>query len=101
MSRARLDAEFTPRFKRDFKAIAKKRDMAPLCEVMELILTNDAAFREELTRRHDAHRLFGKWVGSNECHVCNMGDWLLIWAVRDGLAVFQRMGSHDELFRSR
>lgn len=96
---ARLDAEYTPRFKRDYKAISKKRDMEALHEVVELILNNDEASREELTRRHNAHRLFGKWAGSNECHVCNAGDWLLIWAVRDGLAVLERTGTHDELFR--
>ena len=45
------------------------------------------------------HRLAGQWAGSNECHVCNAGDWLLVWAVRDNLAVFQRTGTHREIFR--
>lgn len=96
---ARLEAEYTPRFKRDYKALSRHRDTGPLREVVELILRNDADSREELTRRHNAHRLTGKWAGSNECHVCNAGDWLLVWAVRDGLAVLQRTGSHDDIFR--
>ena len=97
---SRLDVEFAPRFKRDYKALKKKRNMAQLREVVELILKNDQRSREELTSRHNAHRLFGKWAGSNECHVCNAGDWLLVWAVQDGVAVMQRTGTHDEIFRN-
>lgn len=97
---SRLEVSYAPRFKRDFKALSRHRGMGPLREVVELILRNDADSREELTRRHNAHRLVGKWAGSNECHVCNAGDWLLVWAVRDGLAVLQRTGNHDDIFRN-
>ena len=45
------------------------------------------------------HTLTGKWTGSNECHIANAGDWLVIWKTGNGLAAFQRTGSHDELFR--
>ncbi len=95
---ARLDLEFTPRFKRDYKAMAKRRDAKPLRGVFELIAQNDLAAHEELLRRHNMHRLSGKWAGSNESHVCNVGDWLLVWAVRDGVAVLQRTGTHGEIF---
>lgn len=79
--------------------MSRKRNMAPLHEVVELILQNDLESYQEFTRRHNAHVLTGRWSGSRECHVCNVGDWLLVWAVRDGLAVFQRTGTHDEIFR--
>ncbi len=45
------------------------------------------------------HDLRGDWSGSRECHVANAGDWLVIWREGSGLAVFQRTGSHNELFR--
>ena len=96
---ARLDLTFTSRFKRDYKAMAKHKDVKPLHAVFELIARNDLASREELQRRHNMHRLPGKWSGSCECHVCNVGDWLLVWAVRVGVAVSQRTGTHDEIFR--
>ena len=95
---ARLDLEFTARFKRDYKAMSRRRDVGPLREVFELIAQNDLSARDELLRRHNMHRLSGRWAGSNECHVCNVGDWLLVWAVRDGVAVLQRTGTHDEIF---
>lgn len=94
----RLDLEFTSRFQRDYKIMARRRDVTQLHAVFDLIAQNDLASRDELIRRHNMHRLAGKWSGSNECHVCNVGDWLLVWAVRDDVAVLQRTGTHDEIF---
>ena len=31
--------------------------------------------------------------------MANAGDWPVIWREGEGLAAFQRTGSHDELFR--
>ncbi len=42
------------------------------------------------------HKLLGEWDGSNECHVANAGDWLVIWKTVDGIAYFQHTGSHDD-----
>ena len=44
------------------------------------------------------HTLKGAWRGSNECHVANAGDWLLVWRVHGGVAFLQRTGTHDEIF---
>ena len=95
---ARLQIKTTARFKRDAKAMPRRRNTTPLHDVIDLIAQNDLASREELVRRHNMHRLSGKWAGSNECHVCNVGDWLLVWAVRDDVAVLQRTGTHDDIF---
>lgn len=96
----RLEAKFDPKFSRDLKRLIKRRvDLPALEEVIELILENTLATREELVRRHNMRRLSGAWAGSNGCHVCNAGDLLLVWAVRDELAVFQRTGTHREIFR--
>lgn len=54
--------------------------------------------RTVLRQWYSMHVLKGNWSGSNECHVANAGDWLVIWRTGNGLAVFQRTGSHDELF---
>ncbi len=97
---ARLEADFTSRFKKDYKRLRKSGvDVSPLHEVFELVLSNTLEAREELIRRHRMHTLSGKWGGSNECHVCNAGDWLLVWYTTEDLAVFQRTGTHDEIFK--
>lgn len=98
---ARLEAKFAPAFSRDLKKKARKRErnLAELEAVIALILENSAESIEILKHRHNMHRLSGRWEGSNECHVANAGDWLLIWCVNCNIVYFQRTGSHDELFR--
>lgn len=84
-----LEPEYTPRFNRDIKRLRKKRiDTAPLRQVVRLILDDTVESIEELKRRHNMHTLSGEWKGSNECHVANAGDWLLIWCTTDDLAIF-------------
>lgn len=96
----RLKPDITPAFSRDVKRLDKKHiNTDPLLEVIELILENSKETTHKLKSRHNMHPLKGEWMGSLECHVANAGDWLLIWCVSDGLAVFQRTGSHDELFK--
>lgn len=96
----KLEAHFAPQFKKDVKRLVKKHvDDAPLAEVIDLIVENSPASLSELRRRHRMHTLSGAWAGSSECHVCNAGDWLLIWRVVGNVAILQRTGTHDELFR--
>ncbi|MBR3315898.1 MAG: type II toxin-antitoxin system YafQ family toxin [Atopobiaceae bacterium] len=97
----RLRAKFAPAFGRDLKRKAGKRrwDLGELEAVIDLILENSAESMEVLRQRHNMHRLSGRWGGSNECHVANAGDWLVIWRTEGQIAFFQRTGSHDELFR--
>ncbi|WP_090847412.1 type II toxin-antitoxin system RelE/ParE family toxin [Parafannyhessea umbonata] len=96
----RLKAQFSPAFARDVKRLRKKHvDDGPLAEVIDLIIENTPEALDELRRRHRMHDLVGKWSGSSECHVANAGDWLLIWTSNDEIALMERTGSHDELFR--
>ncbi len=95
-----LKIEFTTSFKRDIKRLDRKHiDDCPLRVVIDLIAENTPEALDQLRRRHCMHALKGSWAGSNECHVCNAGDWLLIWATFNDIALMQRTGSHDELFR--
>lgn len=96
----RLRAQFTPSFRRDLKKLDKKHvDDAPLEEVIALIIENTPEAIGILRQRHKMHELTGSWSGSSECHVCNSGNWLLIWKTFDDIALMQRTGTHDDLFR--
>ncbi len=96
----RLEVQYTSAFSRDVKRLRRQHvDDAPLAEAIELIMENTPEAMSELKRRHRMHSLSGKWAGSSECHVCNAGNWLLIWTTFDDVALIQRTGSHDELFR--
>ena len=97
---AELELKFAPAFRRDYKKrVRTKRDRDAIREVFSLIRENTEESRFELTQRHRAHMLSGSWKGSHECHICNAGDWLLVWRVQDGIAVLQRTGTHDDIFR--
>lgn len=97
----RLRAKFTSAFSRDLKKKAAKRqwNLDELEAVIDLILENSRESRGILKQRHRMHKLSGQWSGSNECHVANAGDWLVIWRTSGQVAYFQRTGTHNELFR--
>lgn len=96
----RLRATYAPAFARDLKKIAKKGlDEGDLAEVIDLVIENTGESLAELRRRHRMHDLKGEWKGSRECHVANAGDWLVVWREKSGEAVFQRTGTHDDIFR--
>lgn len=75
-----LKAKYTAAFARDLKRLARRRnrDTHELDRVINLVLENSQESLEELRRRHRMHTLSGVWAGHRECHVANMGDWLLI-----------------------
>ena len=62
----RLEAKFASAFSRDLKNKATKRrwNLIELETVIDLILANDAESVDVLKRRHNMHRLSGKWGGS-------------------------------------
>jgi mRNA interferase YafQ len=90
---------FTRRFERDFRRLKKRLppqvlDYATLEHLFELLQSGIAlpeAFRE--------HSLRGELAGFFECHID--ADCLLIYRVMRSRVVFHRIGTHDELFRSR
>ena len=77
----------------------KKVDIAPLKSAVNLILSDTSAARDKLLRRHNMHTLKGDWKESFECHVANAGDWLVVWRAGNDIAVFQRTGTHDNIFK--
>ena len=96
-----LVAQYSPTFERDLKRLAKKHyDAEKVAEVIDLIIENSEVSMATLKNRHNMHTLNGVWKGCNECHVCNAGDWLLIWKVDGAIALMQRTGTHDELFKN-
>lgn len=92
----RLQADFSPAFSRDLKKKAGRRgwNLDDLAGVIDLVLENSPESLAVLRRRHNMHSLAGNWQGSNECHVANVGDWLVIWASDGRTAYFERTGSH-------
>ena len=85
----RLKTKYAPAFSRDLKKAARRNwSLTDLEAVIGLVLDNTVESMNILRQRHNMHRLSGKWGGSNECHVANAGDWLIIWRTNAGPSRF-------------
>ena len=52
---------------------------------------------EQLDVIHRDHKLTGNYVGRRECHI--ESDWLLVYKIEGENLVFERLGTHSDLFR--
>ncbi len=84
--------EYSTRFKKDLKLLQKRKvDMEPLKKVIALLCEE-----MPLPEKNRDHFLTGNWAGHRECHVAP--DWLLVYRMGNGLIVFERTGTHSDLF---
>ena len=51
---------------------------------------------EVLDLIHRDHRLLGNYLGRRECHI--ESDWLLVYKLEEYQIIFERMGTHSDLF---
>ena len=51
---------------------------------------------QRLERRYKNHGLIGNYKGRRECHI--EPDWLLIYKIMEGEIIFERTGTHSDLF---
>jgi mRNA interferase YafQ len=52
--------------------------------------------RQPLPANHRDHSLRGEWEGRWECHL--ESDWLLVYRIEGDDIVFERTGTHQDLF---
>jgi mRNA interferase YafQ len=83
----------TTQFSRDVKRMRKRgKDLSKLQEVVRLLAsgsTLDSKFRD--------HPLIGPWQPSRDCHV--ESDWILIYKLEENRVIFERTGTHADLFK--
>ncbi len=87
-----LRPSFTKQFDRDLKRMLKrKREKEKIkCIVSKLI--NE----ERLEPKYNDHKLIGNYEGRRECHI--EPDWLLIYKLEKEKVIFERTGTHSDLF---
>ncbi len=85
-------AGYTAQFKRDFKkAESRGKDMSKISEAMRLI-----ASEEPLPQSYRDHQLKGRWKTCRELHI--EPDWLLVYSLFEDKVLFQRTGTHSDIF---
>jgi mRNA interferase YafQ len=83
---------YTKQFEKDLKKMEKRG--RPLEKIKGIIkkLVNE----ERLDARNKDHKLIGNYKGRRECHI--EADWLLIYKLTDSEIIFERTGTHPDLF---
>ena len=87
-----LDIVASNRFRKDLKLALKRGYKMSL---MEAVVDRLAA-QEPLEERYRDHLLSSEYGGFRECHITP--DWLLVYQVGNGIIVFERTGTHSDLF---
>jgi mRNA interferase YafQ len=88
---------YTPVYTRQFgKDVGRARRRGKNLEKFKII-ARALVTGESLDPIHRDHRLVGNWVGRRECHI--ESDWLLIYKIDESRIIFERMGTHSDLFR--
>lgn len=84
---------YTNQFAKDVKKAQKRgKDLNKFKTIAEVLLSG-----EPLNEIHRDHKLIGNYVGRKECHI--EPDWLLIYKTEETQIVFERMGTHSDLFK--
>lgn len=87
-----LKPAFTSRFNKDVKLSRKRgKDLAKLKLILDRLISE-----QSLDPRHRDHKLIGNFVGRRECHI--EPDWLLIYKLQGREVIFERTGTHADLF---
>jgi mRNA interferase YafQ len=88
-----LNPVYTRQFEKDLKRIQRRGKNA---EKLKMIIRSLVA-EAPLDPLHRDHKLIGTWRGRRECHV--ESDWLLIYKSEEGRVIFERTGTHSDLFQ--
>jgi len=88
-----LTPVYTRQFERDVKRLRRRgKDLEKLKAVVRSLLAEEPL---DPLRRH--HKLVGSYQGRRECHI--EPDWLLIYKREESAIIFERSGTHADLFR--
>ena len=84
---------FTRQFNRDVKRMQKRGKKLEKIKIIVRSLIEE----ESLDPIHRNHKLIGNWQGRRECHI--ESDWLLIYKKEEDRIIFERTGTHSDLFQ--
>jgi len=83
---------YARQFEKDLKRVRKRgKDLAKIKPVIDALIN-----APPLPAQHHDPVLRGNFVGRRECHI--EPDWLLIYKLSDDAIVFERTGTHADLF---
>jgi mRNA interferase YafQ len=88
---------YTPVYTRQFeKDLTLARRRGKNLEKFKIIARTLLA-GQPLDPLHRDHRLVGNFAGRHDCHI--ESDWLLIYKIEESRLIFERTGTHSDLFK--
>ena len=87
-----LNPVYTKQFGKDLKRMLKRGKSSEKIKMLMTKLVNEQSV-DDLYREH---KLVGNYKGRRECHI--EGDWLLIYKTTEQEIIFERTGTHSDLF---
>jgi mRNA interferase YafQ len=88
---------YTPVYTRQFQKDAKRAIRRGTELEKFKLLARTLLAGNPLDAIHRDHKLSGNLVGRRDCHI--ESDWVLIYRIDGDRLVFERMGSHSDLFK--
>ena len=83
---------YSHQFEKDLKLMKKRgKDLEKLKMLIRKVCNG-----EILDPRFRDHPLKGRYMNRRECHI--EPDWLLIYKLEPGIVIFERLGTHSDLF---
>jgi mRNA interferase YafQ len=83
---------YTRQFERDLRVMQRRGKAIDKLKIVMLALIE----KEPLSERNRDHALVGNYKGRRACHI--EPDWLLIYKLSGNEIIFERTGSHADLF---
>ena len=83
---------FTKQFDRDLKRMLKRGQQQDKIKFIISRLIKE----EKLEPKYKDHKLVSNYEGRRECHI--EPDWLLIYKLEKEMIIFERTGTHSDLF---
>ncbi|MBL0175470.1 MAG: type II toxin-antitoxin system YafQ family toxin [Ignavibacteria bacterium] len=88
-----LTPVYTRQFEKDLRRCQRRgKDMEKFKMVARTLIAG-----EPLDPIHRDHRLVGNWLGRRDCHM--ESDWILLYKLEMDRVIFERMGTHADLFK--
>ena len=88
-----LEIIYTNQFKRDVKLMQRCKKSTEKLKVVIVLLSQNKLLED----KYKDHVLIGNYKGRRECHV--EPDWLLVYKLQEESIIFERTGTHADLFR--
>ena len=84
---------YTKQFEKDLKLCKRRGKNLEKFKILAFTLISE----KTPDPIHRDHKLLGNYQGRRDCHI--ESDWLLIYKIDNTFIIFERMGTHLDLFK--